>query len=256
MLKKAVAYLKKRGQSVYPVGVDVGPTFVRLKIELRGDADIGKIRRQSENLKLHLALPNEPLIASQTGYASIDVQRPDRQTVPLPPLLAVAPPALTGKLAFPVGVDVAGRAEWLNLSDSENCHLLVAGAAGSGKSEFLKAMLAGLAARLSPNQVRFWLIDPKRVTFNLDRKCPYLDSPVVNDGAEAIPVLEKCIAEMENRYELLQKRGKDHVWQLVGTDSVPRWVVMFDEFADLMADSSTKRELEKCWRPNDPKRGW
>lgn len=244
ILKKTTDYLKKKGQSVHPVGAEVGPTFVRLKLELRGDADFGKIRKQSENLKLHLALPNEPLIASQAGYVSIDVQRPDRQPVLLPPLLANCPPSLAGEPAFPAGVDVAGHVEWLNLSEPASCHLLVAGTTGSGKSEFLKAMLAGLAARLGPEQIRFRLIDPKRVTFNVDPKCPYLGGPVVYDAAEAIPVLEECFDEMERRYELMQKRGKDYVRQLTGADAVPRWVVVFDEFADLMADKSTKKDLE------------
>jgi len=235
-LKKTIDYLKKRGQPVQSVGAEIGPTFVRLKLELRGDADFAKIRKQSQNLKIHLALPNEPLIESQAGYVSIDVLRPDRQTVFLPPLLTQCPHNLVGEPAFPAGQDVAGRVEWLNLSEPESCHLLVAGSTGSGKSEFLKAMLAGLAARLTPRQIRFRLVDPKRVTFNLDPKCPYLDGPVVYDGTEAIPVLEECFTEMERRYELMQNRGVDHIRHLTGADVVPRWVVVFDEFADLMVD--------------------
>jgi len=244
MLKKAADYLRKKGQTVHPLGAEVGPTFVRLKVELRGDADFAKIQRQVENLKLNLQLEDKPLIASQAGYVSIDVQRPDRQTVLLHPLLANCPSKLVGEPAFPAGVDVAGRVEWLNLSEPESCHLLVAGTTGSGKSEFLKSMLAGLAARLGPEQIRFRLVDPKRVTFNIDPKCPYLGGPVVYDGEEAIPVLEECFEEMERRYELLQKRGRDHIKHLTGADAVPRWVVVFDEFADLMVDKATKKLLE------------
>jgi S-DNA-T family DNA segregation ATPase FtsK/SpoIIIE len=244
MLKKTSDFLKKRGQMVHPVGVDVGPTFVRLKVELRGDADYGKVRKQSENLKLNLSLEHEPLITTQAGYVSIDIQRPDRQTVLLTPLLPACPPPFKGEPAFPAGVGVSGNAEWLNLSEPESCHLLVAGTTGSGKSEFLKVVLAGLAARLEPTQVQFRLIDPKRVTFNVDPRCPYLGGPVVYDGEEAIPVLEECVEEMERRYRLLQQRGKDHVRQLTGADAVPRWVVVFDEFADLMTDRLTKKQLE------------
>jgi S-DNA-T family DNA segregation ATPase FtsK/SpoIIIE len=244
MLKRASDYLKKRGQTVHPIGADVGPTFVRLKVELRGDADYSKVRKQSENLKVHLALEHEPLITSQAGYVSIDVQRPDRQTVLLPPLLPACPAKFAGEPAIPAGKDVAGNVEWLNLSEPESCHLLVAGTTGSGKSEFLKAVLAALAARLEPAKIQFRLIDPKRVTFNLNARCPYLGGPVVYDGEEAIPVLEKCVEEMERRYKLLQTRGKDHVRDLTGADAVPRWVVVFDEFADLMTDKATKRQLE------------
>jgi hypothetical protein len=243
-LKAASEYLKKRGQTVHPIGVEVGPTFVRLKVELRGDADYNKVRKQSENLKVNLALEHEPLISSQAGYVSIDVQRPDRQTVLLAPLLLSCPEKFAGEPAVPAGVGVAGNAEWLNLSEPESCHLLVAGTTGSGKSEFLKSVLAALAARLDPARVKFRLIDPKRVTFNVPDKCPYLGKPVVYDGEESIPVLEECVEEVERRYKLLQVRGKDHVRYLTGPDAVPRWVVVFDEFADLMVDKATKKQLE------------
>jgi hypothetical protein len=244
MLKKAADYLRKKGQAVQPLGADVGPTFVRLKMELRGDADFSRVRRQSENLKVHLALAHEPLIASQAGFVSIDVQRPDRDTVFLPPLLAKCPPKFAGEPVVAAGVGVSGNVEWLNLSEPESCHLLVAGTTGSGKSEFLKSVLASLAARLEPTHIRFRLIDPKRVTFNVDAKSPYLGGPVVYDGEEAIPILEECVEEMEQRYKLLQQRGKDHVRSLLGADAVPRWVVVFDEFADLMTNKATKKVLE------------
>ncbi|WP_143393491.1 FtsK/SpoIIIE domain-containing protein [Fimbriiglobus ruber] len=244
MLKKAAEYLKKKGEAVHPIGADIGPTFARLKVELRGDADFGKIRRQAENLKVYLALTQEPLISSQAGFVSIDVQRPDRATVLLPQLLAQCPTKLVGEPAIPAGVGVSGNVEWLNLSEPESCHLLVAGTTGSGKSEFLKAVLAALAARLEPSQVKFRLIDPKRVTFNVPNHCPYLGGPVVFDGEEAIPVLEESVAEMERRYELLQRRGVDHIQKLTGTDAVPRWVIVFDEFADLMVDKMTRKQLE------------
>lgn len=244
MLDKAAAYLKKKGQPVQPAGAVVGPTFVRLKVEPRGDTDFSKVKREAENLKVHLSLEQEPLILSQPGYISIDVQRPDRQTVFLPPLLANAPAKFNGEPAFPIGVGVAGNAEWLNLSEPEGCHLLVAGTTGSGKSEFLKVILAALAARMTPEQVKFRLIDPKRVTFNVPDACPYLGGPVVYDGEEALPVLEGCVEEMERRYKLLQQRGVDHVRKLTGADAVPRWVVAMDEFADLMTDKAMKKELE------------
>ena len=244
VLKRAADFLKRKGEAVHPLAAEVGPTFVRLKVELRGDADFSRVRKQAENLKLHLALGQEPLIASQAGYVSIDVLNPDRQTVFLPPLLAQCPPKFAGEPVVPAGVGVSGNVEWLNLSEPESCHLLVAGTTGSGKSEFLKAVLAALAARLEPAQVQFRLVDPKRVTFNVPEGCPYLGGPVVYDGEEAIPVLDACVEEMERRYKLLQQRGKDHVRHLTGADAVPRWVIVFDEFADLMVDRGIKKQLE------------
>jgi S-DNA-T family DNA segregation ATPase FtsK/SpoIIIE len=136
------------------------------------------------------------------------------------------------------------KPHWLNLAEPSTCHILAAGTTGSGKSEFLKAMLAGLASRLSPLELRFVLVDPKRVTFNFPKTCPYLEHPVAHTVEEAMPLVEKCFAETERRYALLEKRGLEHVGQLKGKDALPRIVFVFDEFADLMAERDTRKELE------------
>lgn len=144
-------------------------------MELKDDADFARVKKQADNLKLHLGLDQKPLIASQAGYVSIDVQRSDRQAVPLAPLLTTPPAGPAGRPVFPAGVDVGGRTHWLDLSDPGACHLLIAGTTGSGKSEFLKALIAGLAARLGPDEVHFLLIDPKQVTFHLHGVTPCRD---------------------------------------------------------------------------------
>jgi DNA segregation ATPase FtsK/SpoIIIE-like protein len=244
LLTRAAERLRAFGQPVTPQGVDVGPSFVRLRVAPRDRTDFNRVLRQAENLKLHLGLENRPLIANQAGYISIDVRRPDRQIVPLPPLLERRPPALDGQPAFPVGVDVSGQSHWLNLADPASCHLLIAGTTGSGKSEFLKSLLGGLAHGLGPDQLRFVLIDPKQVTFNFQGESSYLLDPVVHDADAALPLLEKCFDEMERRYGLLKMHNKEHVAELTGADAVPRWVLVFDEFADLMLDRASKKELE------------
>jgi S-DNA-T family DNA segregation ATPase FtsK/SpoIIIE len=159
--------------------------------------------------------------------------------------LGKAPPNLDGQPAFPVGVDVTGHPHWLNLADPATCHILAAGTTGSGKSEFLKAMLAALTARLSPLDLRFVLVDPKHVTFNFPNSSPYLLHPVAHTVEEAMPLIQGCFAETERRYALLQERGLENVGQLTGKDALPRIVIVFDEFADLMVDQGTRRELER-----------
>jgi S-DNA-T family DNA segregation ATPase FtsK/SpoIIIE len=243
-LLTVVEKLRHKGQPVCPVGVEVGATFVRLMVTLQDDADFAKVKKQADNLKLHLKLAQRPLIAAQAGYISIDIQRPDRQVLRLSQVMANCPDSLAERPVFPAGQDVAGKAHWLDLSEPGTCHLLVAGTTGSGKSEFLKAMLAGLAHRLGPDQLQFALIDPKQVTFNLSGDSPYLRGEVAYDVADALPVVADCLQEMTRRYTLLRQRGKEHIGQLAGSDAVARWVVVFDEFADLMADKGAKKELE------------
>jgi hypothetical protein len=245
LLKSVANKLIEFGQKVEPLDVQVGPTFVRLRMKPLGRTFIGKIRNHANDLRTHIAaITNVPVITDQAGYISIDVQRPDRQPVPLPDYLSQAPSGLNRQPIFPVGVDVAGKPYWLNLADPSTCHVLAAGTTGSGKSEFLKAMLAALAARLSPIDLKFVLIDPKRVTFNFPKISPYLLHPIAHTTEEAMPLVQACFAETEKRYALLEKRGLEHIGQFQGKEALSRIVIVFDEFADLMADRENRKELE------------
>jgi S-DNA-T family DNA segregation ATPase FtsK/SpoIIIE len=230
---------------VAPLGVEIGPSFARLKVVPQGQTDVNKVRNKAESLQTHLAgLTCRPLIASQAGHISIDVQRPDPQTVKLHETLGSRPAKLKGVPAFPVGVDVSGQAHWLNLAEPSNCHLLIAGTTGSGKSEFMKAALGALAHELPPQQLHFVLIDPKQVTFNFRGASPYLPKPIAHDAAEAKPVIEECCKEMERRYDLLKQRHLENISELTGQEALPRIVLVIDEFADLLVDKGSKKELE------------
>jgi DNA segregation ATPase FtsK/SpoIIIE-like protein len=245
LLRAVADKLIEFGQKVEPLGVEIGPTFARLRLKPLGRTSIGKVRNHANDLRAHIAgIATAPVIADQPGYISVDVQRPDRQTVRLADCLRRAPAKLDGQPVFPVGVDVSGKPHWLNLADPSTCHVLAAGTTGSGKSEFLKAMLAGLAARLSPLDLRFVLVDPKHVTFNFPKSSPYLLHPVAHTVDEAMPLVQGCFAETEQRYDLLEKRGLEHIGQLTGKEALPRIVIVFDEFADLMAEPENRKQLE------------
>jgi S-DNA-T family DNA segregation ATPase FtsK/SpoIIIE len=246
LLRAVADKLIEFGQKVEPLDVEVGPTFVRLRLKPLGRTSIGKVRNHAKDLRSHIAgITDVPVISDQPGYISVDVRRPDRQPVKLADCLRKAPPKLDGQPAFPVGVDVTGNPHWLNLADPSTCHVLAAGTTGSGKSEFLKAMLAGLAARLSYLELRFVLVDPKHLTFNFPNGSPYLLHPVAHTVDEAMPLVQDCFAETERRYALLEERGLEHVGQLKGKDALPRIVVVFDEFAELMAEPESRKDLER-----------
>jgi hypothetical protein len=244
MLVRLVELLQNCKQAVSAQGVEIGPAFARLKVLPKGQTDVNKIRRKAENIQLGLGLSHRPVVGTQAGYISIDIQRPDRQTVGLPEALAAESAGLRGQPAFPVGMDVSGHTHWLNLADPSTCHLLIAGTTGSGKSEFMKAILASLAHRLGPQQIQFVLIDPKQVTFNLSGGSPYLRAPIAYDLSAALPLIEDCFEEMERRYTLLRQRRLENVAQLTGAEAPERIVVIFDEFADLMLEKESKKELE------------
>jgi S-DNA-T family DNA segregation ATPase FtsK/SpoIIIE len=230
------------GQPVRAEGVEVGPRFARLKVTPNGSkTSINRIRDKGEDVKIHLGLSAMPLIDSQAGCVSVDVQLPESRVVKLDEALA-ASPSPKG-FAFPAGTDVSGQVHWLDLADTSDCHLLVAGQTGSGKSEFLRAMAAALATRFEPDQLQFILIDPKRVTFNLGGlTSPYLHAPVALDTDAAVPLLRWCQEETGRRYDLLAQRKQTSVADL-DASLVPRVVVIIDEFANLLEDKQAKAIL-------------
>jgi DNA segregation ATPase FtsK/SpoIIIE-like protein len=244
-LKMLVDKLKLWSLPVEADGKEIGPTFARLRVRPLGKTSVNKVRNKAEDLKIHLGLEVCPLVAAQAGYISVDVQLPKRKPVSLDETLAQLPADSKNEALIPVGLDVAGKVHWLNLADPSDCHLLVAGTTGSGKSEFLKALIAALARRLSPKQLQFVLIDPKKVTFNFTGKSPYFRHPVTNDFDEALPLIEACFAETRRRYDFLKDRHLENISQLPGAESLPRVVVLIDEFADLMADPVSKKVFEK-----------
>ncbi len=239
-LAGAVKKLNLLGQGVEPDGFEVGPTFARLRVRPVGKTNFKGVCNKAVDLRISLGLEVVPIVGSQAGCISIDVQRPDRAVVSLAEALEGPPKGLDGLPAFPVGSDVAGQAHWLNLADPSDCHLLVAGTTGSGKSEFLRATIAALAARLGPDRLQFLLIDPKRVTFNLPGASPYLRAPVAYGLDEALPLIEACMAEMDRRYRILEERKLSNISELP-PELLPRIVLVIDEFASFLEDKESKK---------------
>jgi len=227
-----------------------GATFARFSIN-PGSTPINKIRNRAEDLKIRLGLETMPIIDSQPFGISIDVPLPVAMRRVLKLDQVGTPPASAHPRdpIWPVGQDVAGKTHWLNFADSNDCHLLVAGTTGSGKSELLKVMIASLARRLGPKRVQFVLVDPKRVTFNLPpgANSPFLQGQVIHDPEEAIGAVEACARHVEERYDLLQQRRLNDwtTFEREAPDEADgRLVIVFDEFADFMADRTLKKQLE------------
>jgi hypothetical protein len=228
----------------------IGPTFARFLVTPFPATTIGKVRNRAEDLKIALVVDRLPLVGSQEGAISIDVELPEayRKTLSLKNIGPAPPKCGTSAPVFPVGQDVSGVTHWLDFADPNTCHLLVAGTTGSGKSEFLKALIAALATRLGPDRVRFALIDPKQVTFNFgEHPGSFLVRPVAHGADEALAIVKDCFAETEKRYSELRARKLEDLaqWQDAEPKTAPpRIVIIFDEFADLMAEPEAKKALE------------
>jgi len=179
-------------------------------------------------------------------------------------------------LPVALGEDIGGVPTVVDLARMP--HLLVAGTTGSGKSVGVNAMILSLLYRHTPEQVRFILIDPKKLEFTVYEGIPHLLAPVITKAPEAVNALKWAVREMENRYELMSKAGvrnlagfneKAAKYRAAGEDLVrkvqvgldergkpqfetealpidhiPQIVVVIDEMSDLMVVAG--KEIEGC----------
>ncbi len=150
-----------------------------------------------------------------------------------------------------LGRSVSGKAEYGNIGKMP--HLLVAGATGSGKSVTVHTMITSLLYRNGPEDLRFIMIDPKRVELTLYNGIPHLLTPVITNPKKAILALKWAVGEMERRYDTLEKcavrdidsyhgKYKKASKEDNGPEGMPYIIVIIDELADIM--STYPRELE------------
>ena len=136
----------------------------------------------------------------------IEVPNTAKTTVGLATLLAVSEFSGSDKpLLMSLGKDIAGKAHFANLGKAP--HALIAGATGSGKSVTIHALITSLLYRNSPENLKFIMIDPKRVELTMYKKIPHLLTPVITDPKKAILALRWAATEMSRRYDVLEKNG-------------------------------------------------
>lgn len=250
--KRLVAALKEYGVSAQVDGDPVvGPTFLRFRLTLGRGVKVASVAKHSPELRLRLGLDAEPRVGMERDRVVVDLQRPDRKFIRFGQVRdqLPAPDPRTGSSRVPLGVDLSGRLKFADLSAPEHCHFLVAGTAGSGKSEWLRAALAGLIATNTPETLRLLLIDPKRNAFLWLRTSPYLLAPLVfPDERPVAEVLQELIDEMERRYQLFERAAADNLAEFhrKAGSPLPRIVCACDEYADLLTqDRRQRRELEE-----------
>lgn len=173
------------------------------------------------------------------------IQRAHPREVALGPLLAAKAQWLGERPGrFVVGQELDGRILTADLADPATPHILIGGAAGSGKSWLLKAIVASLVQFHDPSRIRLTLLDPKRVTFigNEFQSAisAHRDGPILYGIEDAMPCFNHYIGVMEERYERFEaaKAADLHEYNLAVTPArrLPRHVIVMDEFQDLTAD--------------------
>lgn len=223
----------------------VGPRVTRYELRLGSGVKVGKVRNLQQDIAYALAATEVRILAPIPGKSAVGVEVPNTlaATVTLGDVFQEYPGANDWALPVGLGKDISGRAVFLNLAEMP--HLLVAGTTGSGKSVMLNGLLTSLLLTTDPRQVKLVLVDPKRVELAHYGRIPHLITPVVTDVKKAANALTWAVAEMERRYEVLERMG---VRSLDGYNAryeenpMPYVVVVIDELADLMMTAAAKVE--------------
>jgi len=157
----------------------------------------------------------------------------------------------SSKLAFALGKDIAGHPRIADLAKMP--HLLIAGATNSGKSVCLNSMIVSILCRAYADEVKFLMVDPKRVELSLFDGIPHLVAPVAHDAREAAGLLRWAMREMEMRYQLFADAGVRNIAAYneqvaLEKSAAPLYylVIVIDELADLMMQAATEFEASIC----------
>jgi len=270
--------LKEFGVQGRIIEVRPGPVVTLFELEPAPGVKSARVISLADDIARSMSA-NSARIAVVPGKNAIGIELPNekRETVYFRSLLS-SDAYRNSKAVLPMalGEDIGGTPTVVELAKMP--HLLIAGTTGSGKSVGVNAMILSLMYRLTPEECRFIMIDPKMLELSIYEGIPHLLSPVVTDPKKAVNALKWTVREMESRYELMSKanvrnlagfnaKAKDYrekgemltrkvqtgydeagkpkyETEVLPIDSIPNIVVVIDEMADLMMVAG--KEIEGC----------
>ncbi len=199
--------LKEFGINVEMDAVEIGPTITRYALKPAQGVKIARIVGLQQELQLNLSTSALRIEAPIPGKSLVGIEIPNlqRATVGLASLLKT--PEYTDSphpLLVALGKDVTGHAHFANVARMP--HALIAGTTGSGKSIMIHNLVVSLLFRNSPEQLRLFMVDPKRVELTLYEGIPHLLSPVITDAKKTLLTLKGAVKEVERRYDVLQSK--------------------------------------------------
>ena len=221
---------------------DTGAPIQKVTEVSRTRIRVNRITALQNDLALALAAPALRIEAPVPGKPMVGIEVPNSQTATVTMRGLVETPEYQSalkKMALPIalGAGVSGSSVLADLSGMP--HLLIAGATGAGKSVCLNSIISGLLMQRSPEELRFVMIDPKRVELADFSEIPHLAfSRIIVEMDEVVGTLQAVINEMESRYQKFARVGVRNISSYneknLGNTSMPYWVVIIDELADLM----------------------
>jgi S-DNA-T family DNA segregation ATPase FtsK/SpoIIIE len=246
-LEANAATLKRKlqdfGVDGHIVQASPGPVITSYEFEPAAGVKVSQVVNLSDDLALAMKVAAVRIIGPipGRGTVAVEVPNPETATVYLREILVSAEfVEAKSRLPLALGKDTTGNPVVSDLAAMP--HLLIAGSTGSGKSVGLNTMICSLLYKATPAEVRFLLIDPKRLELGMYEGIPHLLAPVVTDAKEASARLKWIVGKMDERYKQLQLKQVRNIEgynrEVPAEEKLPYWVVVVDELADLMMVSA------------------
>jgi DNA segregation ATPase FtsK/SpoIIIE, S-DNA-T family len=260
---RIVATLVNFKIGIQSIKATIGPTVTLYEIVPDAGIKISRIKNLEDDIALSLSALGIRIIAPIPGKGTIGIEVPNknREMVSIRSVFASPAFARTDK-ELPIAMGKTISNEVLVIDLAKMPHLLVAGATGQGKSVGLNVILASLLYKRHPSQLKFVLVDPKKVEMSLFSKIerhylaklPNSEESIITDTKKVVHTLNSLCIEMENRYEILKDAGarnlKEYNAKFVGRKLNPKEghrflpyiVLVIDELADLMMTAGKEVE--------------
>ncbi|MCH1533856.1 MAG: DNA translocase FtsK [Schleiferiaceae bacterium] len=261
---RIVDTLKNYNIEIKEIKATIGPTVTLYEIVPAAGIRISKIKNLEDDIALSLAALGIRIIAPIPGKGTIGIEVPNAnpQVVSMRQVIA-SKKFQESNMELPVAMGRTITNENFIFDLAKMPHLLMAGATGQGKSVGLNAILTSLLYKKHPSQLKFVLVDPKKVELTLYNKIerhylavlPDTDEAIITDTTKVINTLNSLCIEMDNRYELLKsamvRNIKEYNAKFIsrrlnpeeGHKFLPYIVLVIDEFADLIMTAGKEVEM-------------
>ena len=264
---RIIKVLRSFGIEISSIKASVGPTITLYEITPAEGVRISKIRNLEDDIALSLSALGIRIIAPIPGKGTIGIEVPNAnpRIVPMQSILNSKKfQETTMELPIALGKTITNEVFMVDLAKAP--HMLVAGATGQGKSVGLNAIVTSLVYKKHPAELKFVIVDPKKVEFSvytpIERhflaKLPDGEDAIITDVSKVVQTLNSLCIEMDTRYDLLRKAGcrniKEYNAKFIsrqlnpekGHRFMPYIVIIIDEFGDLIMTAGKEVELPIC----------
>lgn len=259
-----IATLKNYDIAIQRIAATVGPTVTLYEIVPAPGVRISRIKNLEDDIALSLAALGIRIIAPIPGKGTIGIEVPNvRKSVVSMKTLLASDKFQNNHFSLPIAIGKKIDNENFIVDLAAMPHLLMAGATGQGKSVGINTLLVSLLYKKHPSQLKFVLVDPKKVELSLYRviekhflaKLPGEDESIITDTKKVVHTLNALCIEMDTRYDLLKEAGCRNIKEYnekftsrklnpeKGHQYLPFIVLVVDEFADLIMTAGKEVEM-------------